>query len=484
MFFLPLKSYTTFCIISKALALTVNPYENLPQNEVQFNLEPQSSEAQSFLDSVYGQLVETPQSRQFKQQLLDQGHVKVFSEEDNDGEIDFTNLDMGTFEQLMQQRDKFNTINQHQFASKSHEAYMKYQPKLTFPEDDYTEDISFNKNLFGGIITFGGLEHFNCFDEEKYDNPIDIAIVGAPFDTGVSYRPGARFGPEGIRLGARRIGGATPVRTNGKSNSNLTHIDPFDKSSHNLTIIDCGDVPLTPFDNRIALNQLYRGERAIHNHTSTKNNVPSPKIITMGGDHTITLMGLKSAYEKYGPLNVLHFDSHIDTWDPKVLGGGISNYMKLNHGTFLHYAAEQGYINKNNSYHLGLRAPYIDDKYDRQHDVDCGFNTITARDIDRYGIRGIVDIILNLVGKTNPVYITVDIDVLDPAFAPATGTMEIGGWSTRELLSILDGFEGINLVGADVVEVSPPFDSNSEITCLAATSVIDSFLGLMIAKEM
>lgn len=461
MHFLPILAIS--CVAS---GMRVHPYDN--------------HGCVSFIDSIYGDLVNTPDSYEHKMLLLEKNQIGIQNHDNEDFDIGSMKVD----EYLEIQAD-LKAYGENRFAEKSHEAYLKYQTKLNLPDDDDTSDIVGASSLFGGILTFGKFNHFNCFSKAPEDikNPIDIAIVGAPFDTGVSYRPGARFGPEGIRLAARRLGGAAPVRTNGHKNSNLTHINPYDKRTHNLSIIDCGDVPLTPFDNRIALNQLYRGERAIHNHESG-TELNHPKIITMGGDHTITLMALKSAYEKYGKLNVIHFDSHIDTWNPKILGGGITNYMKLNHGTFLHYASEQGYLNSTGCYHVGLRAPYINEPYDAQHDIDCGFKSITARDIDHMGINGIISTILDQIGTESPVYITVDIDVLDPAFAPATGTMEIGGWSSRELLSVLDGLEGINLVGADVVEVSPPFDTNSEITQLAATQVIDSFLGLMIVKEV
>ncbi|EGV61158.1 agmatinase [Yamadazyma tenuis] len=462
-----------FGAISTAAALTVYTYDTSEsQNEI--------TNPQSFIDSLYGQLVHSPQSNEYKMSMMAAGEITF--EDPKIVEFDLEHMELGEF---VSKQAEIENAAKHQFAQKTHESYLKYQSAIKLPPDDDTEDIDGVRTLFGGIMTFGGLPHLNCFSkrEDDLNSPVDIAIVGAPFDTAVSFRPGARFGPEGIRSGARRLGGATIVRSNGHSNTNLTKINPYDKRSHNLSIVDCGDVPLTPFDNRIALNQLYRGERAIHKHPS-KNNQNKPKIITMGGDHTITLMALKSAYEQYGKLNVIHFDSHIDTWNPKVLGGGISHYMSLNHGTFLHYAAEQGYLNTSGCFHVGLRAPYIDAGYDENHDRDCGFKSITARDIDHLGIYGIVDKLLEHVGKVAPVYITVDIDVLDPAFAPATGTMEVGGWSSRELLSVLDGLEGINLVGADVVEVSPPFDSNSEITQLAATQVIDSYLGLMVVKEV
>ncbi|CQB90044.1 Guanidinobutyrase [Chlamydia trachomatis] len=153
--------------------------------------------------------------------------------------------------------------------------------------------------------------------------------------------------------------------------------------------------------------------------------------------------------------------------------------MSLNHGTFLHYATELGYIETKGNYHVGIRAPYIDANYDKQHDADCGFHIIQANDIDKIGVQGIID---ELAKDPNiPTYISVDIDVLDPAYAPGTGTMEAGGFTTRELLSILDGLKNkVNVIGGDVVEVSPPYDTNSEITSLAATSVVDSLLKLMI----
>lgn len=454
-------------LVASALA---SPTSNLYQTPLLANEIPDS-----YIDQLYGQLVSTSESLDHKRKLMAKGiktQEKAFVEAPNafDGLLNLHKI------------EKLQKHHQKAHRSSAHDGYLKYRLQANFPHDDETQDLT-GLNLFGGILTFGGFDHLDCFDPEQYSLSIDVAIVGAPFDTGTSYRPGARFGPESIRLTARRLGeGITPVRGNGPG-SKLGKVDPYDPTNHNLTIIDCGDVPMTPFDNRIALNQLYRGQRAIHNHTvSGAKLISHPKIITMGGDHTISLMALRSAYEKYGKLAVLHFDSHIDTWDPKVLGGGITDYMSLNHGTFLHYAAENGYLAEGHCFHLGLRAPYINAAYDKKHDHDCGFQTITARDLDRLGTKKIIDTIKASV-KDTPVYISVDIDVLDPANAPGTGTMEIGGWTGRELLSILDGLEGINLVGGDVVEVSPPFDTNSEITSLAATAVIDSMLGLIIVRE-
>jgi len=177
-------------------------------------------------------------------------------------------------------------------------------------------------------------------------------------------------------------------------------------------------------------------------------------------------------------VSVIHFDSHIDTWDPEVLGGGISHYAGVNHGTFLHIAHEEGLI-RNTSIHAGIRAPVVRPKGDVRNDLRCGFEMVKARAIDRLGVAGIIDKLKSRVAGTK-VYISVDIDVLDPAFAPATGTAEVGGWSTRELLSILDGLEGLDVVGADVVEVAPIYDNPGETTVLAAAEVVHSLIALMV----
>lgn len=150
----------------------------------------------------------------------------------------------------------------------------------------------------------------------------------------------------------------------------------------------------------------------------------------------------------------------------------------MNHGTFLHIAHEEGLI-LNTSAHAGIRAPAVNKKYDWRNDKRCGFEIITARDIDKIGVAGIIDKLKSRVGENN-VYISVDIDVLDPAYAPGTGTAEVGGWTTRELLSILDGLEGLKVIGADVVEVAPVYDNAGETTVLAAAEVALSLMSLMV----
>lgn len=357
---------------------------------------------------------------------------------------------------------------------------------VKIPPPDYVADLNPDlAPLYAGIITFAHLPHTQCFglDPNTPKPEFDIAIIGAPFDTGVSYRGGARFGPSGIREGSRRIGTATSY-----SSINLGFNPYLDWAK----IVDCGDAPMTPFDNRVALNQLYRAHRAIHKHSvpqktlAEKNhryNSTIPRIITLGGDHTITFSALRSVSQVHGPVSVIHFDSHIDTWDPIALGGNISSYANLNHGTFLHFAHEKGYLVDDANIHVGVRAPFIrKGKADLNHDKHCGFDLVMARDIDHIGIQGIADKIKSRVGS-NKVYISVDIDVLDPAYAPGTGTAEPGGYSTREFLSLLALLQGINVVGADVVEVAPAYDTNGQITVLAAAQVVDSLLELMIYEE-
>ncbi|KAL4946087.1 hypothetical protein BDV06DRAFT_218792 [Aspergillus oleicola] len=324
---------------------------------------------------------------------------------------------------------------------------------------------------FSGLATFAHIPYVNCFvDSEAISTPYDIAILGAPFDTGVTGRPGARYGPGGIRIGSRRIQGWNVY----------TGLNVFESWAK---LVDCGDAPLTWLDNTVALRQLDLAHEVISSREANSLDVARvPRIITLGGDHTTTLSALRSTYRHWGPVSVIHFDSHIDTWDPEVLGGGISHYAGINHGTFLHIAHEEGLIS-NNSIHIGIRAPVTRQHGDMRNDIRCGFSTIKARDLDILGVSSVVEAIKSRVGN-NRVYISVDIDVLDPAYAPATGTAEPGGFTTRELLSILDALHGLPVIGADVVEVAPIYDSAAETTTLAAAEVVHSLLGLMVGTPV
>ncbi|EGR48242.1 Arginase/agmatinase/formimionoglutamate hydrolase [Trichoderma reesei QM6a] len=335
----------------------------------------------------------------------------------------------------------------------------------------------------------------NCFVESTSSEGFDIAILGAPFDTAVTARPGARFGPKAIRAASVRKAYGYSLYTGEIVNARTTFKDLCHQSSFNpyqgrdpvrdwARVVDCSDAPLTFLDNRVALRTLDQAHRAVSGRTTAHPEKSTiPRIVTLGGDHTTTLSALRSTYKRWGPVSVVHFDSHIDTWDPKVLGmEALLQQRGLNHGTFLHIAHEENLI-LNSSIHAGIRAPVMRQKADMRNDRRCGFDTITAREIDTMGVQSIIDRIRERVGNSST-YISVDIDVLDPAFAPATGTPEPSGWSTRELTTILAGLEGLNIIGGDVVEVSPAYDDNGEITALAAVEVVHSILELMVATPV
>ncbi|KAK4194453.1 arginase family-domain-containing protein [Triangularia verruculosa] len=339
--------------------------------------------------------------------------------------------------------------------------YMAQNPLSTAPTFE-TDDTPW------GLTTYANVPYMPCLSKQK-DLAYDIAVLGAPFDTATTGRPGARFGPGAIRSGSSRIYADAAW--------NLYTGENVFKS--NVKIIDCGDVPMTRLDNTVALKQLEKGHDIITSRPPVSKDLsPVARIINLGGDHTTTLAALRASYKRWGKLSVIHFDAHIDTWNPNVLGGDISDYGAVNHGTFLHIAHEEGLIT-NSSIHAGIRAPLAHPVKDMKNDRRCGFDFVTARDLDRVGTSGIIERLKARVGDAN-VYISVDIDVLDPAYAPATGTAEPGGWTSRELLTILDGLVGLKVVGADVVEVAPAYDGAGEITGVAAAEVVQSLLYLMV----
>ncbi|ERS95401.1 agmatinase [Sporothrix schenckii 1099-18] len=333
-------------------------------------------------------------------------------------------------------------------------------------------------SVFSGITTFGRLPYQPCLADRSVQ--YDIAFLGAPFDTGTSYRPGARFGPSGIRQGSRRLnlygGYNVPLATN-----------PFNSWA---TVLDCGDIPVTSYDNTYALQQIEAGHHALLSRapaTAAGDAGPArggrtlPRVITLGGDHTITLPLLRSVHRAYGPVSVVHFDSHLDTWRPKVFGGAPSEAAAVNHGTYFWHAAQEGLLRNDSSIHAGIRTT-LSGPSDYDNDGYCGFEIVEAREVDTIGTGGIVQRILDRVGTRNPVYLSIDIDTLDPAFAPATGTPETGGWSTRELRTILRGLEDLNLIAADIVEVAPAYDTNAEHTTMAAADVLYEVMSIMVKK--
>ncbi|KAJ5301956.1 hypothetical protein PENANT_c046G07277 [Penicillium antarcticum] len=322
---------------------------------------------------------------------------------------------------------------------------------------------------FSQPVTFAHLEWQRCL-AASHDKPLDIALLGFPYDTSTSYRPGARFGPRGIRAGSAR-------EKKGRSYNTVYGVDPYDEG---LEIIDCGDIPITPFDAAHAFKQMEQGYRQVLYHpTSDGNSWEHPRIVSLGGDHSIVLPILRSLKTVYGPISVIHLDSHLDTWDPYEGYTGIaSNQSAITHGTFFWHASREGCISKGTSVHGGLRTKLFGSK-DYEIDQSVGFTIIEAHEIDDIGISGIIEKIRNTV-KDTPTYLSIDIDVLDPSIAPATGTPESGGWTTRELKRLIKGLEGVNLVGADVVEVSPPYDTVAETTSVAAADLIVDILASMV----
>ncbi|KAL9603209.1 MAG: hypothetical protein Q9179_002279 [Wetmoreana sp. 5 TL-2023] len=331
-------------------------------------------------------------------------------------------------------------------------------------------------SVFSGISTFGRLPYFPCLTFILETIAIHQLVLGAPFDTGTSYRPGARFGPSGIRQGSRRL---------------------------NLY-----------FDNVYAIQQIEQGHNMILTRspfTDSEKTGPSktgktlPRVITLGGDHTITLPLLRSVVAAYGPISVIHFDSHLsvapspsslpflpknrgannhspsDTWRPKVFGGAPTSQAAVNHGTYFYHAHEEGLLANDTNIHAGIRTT-LSGPSDYDNDGYCGFQIVEAREIDSIGTEGIIKKIRERVGTEKPVYLSIDIDTLDPAYAPATGTPETGGWSTRELRTIVRGLEGINFVAADIVEVAPAYDTNAELTTMAAADTLFEVMGLMVKR--
>ncbi|KAF1930721.1 Arginase/deacetylase [Didymella exigua CBS 183.55] len=340
---------------------------------------------------------------------------------------------------------------------------------------------------FSGISTYAHLPHTRCLTNPEA--AYDIAILGAPFDTAVSYRPGARFGPRAIRSGSAR-------QTSFRGYNARAGLNPFTSWA---SIVDCGDIPITPFDNALALRQMSEAYLELAGRGPTQRSIQSgvkylskPKVITLGGDHSVALPALRALNKAYGhPITVVHFDAHLDTWHPaKYPSAWIDSedpttQSFLNHGSMFWLASIEGLVANGSSVHAGLRTRLSgDDEADYEEDTQQGWMRISTDDIDDVGTKGIVESIMERVGTETPVYLSIDIDVIDPGLAPATGTPEPGGWSTRELIRILRGIEGLNVVGADIVEVSPAYDSSAEITSIAAAQIVYEVLTSIVRKGL
>ncbi|BGP57304.1 hypothetical protein JCM8202v2_004944 [Rhodotorula sphaerocarpa] len=333
---------------------------------------------------------------------------------------------------------------------------------------------------FSGVATFAHLPHERCLDAP--DKAFDIAVLGMPYDTSVSFRPGARFGPNAIRQGSRRM-------AKNRGYSIPWNFNPFLVGA---SIMDCGDVPISPYDNSLALDQMETAYSTLlarevdtdftREHGGTKafalDGKEHPKIVTLGGDHTIVLPILRSLAKVYGPVAVLHFDAHLDTWNGAMYNGAWTPQSQITHGSMFWKASTEGLVSNTSSLHAGIRTR-LSEFEDLTHDTEVGFKLLTTDDIDELKPSGIIRKIKERVGEM-PVYLSLDIDVVDPSMAPATGTPESGGWTTRELKAILRGLSSLNLVGLDIVEVSPAYDTNAELTGMAAADLVQEFLSMLL----
>jgi agmatinase len=230
-------------------------------------------------------------------------------------------------------------------------------------------------------------------------------------------------------------------------------------------VVDAGDVACTPFGPEEAVTQIEAAGEALLSGGG--------RLVSIGGDHTVALPLLRATSARHGPLALVHFDAHLDTWD--VYFG-----QRFTHGSPFRRAWEEGLLRRDHSTHIGLRGPLYSST-DLVDDAGMGFAQITTDDVAERGVAAVVARVLERVGDA-PLYVSVDIDVLDPAHAPGTGTPEAGGLTSRELLSLLRGLAPARIVGADVVEVSPAYD-HAEITAVAAAHVVYELLTAMALRS-
>jgi len=292
---------------------------------------------------------------------------------------------------------------------------------------------------FSGIPTFMRLPHIPRAEE------LDIAIIGIPFDGGTTYRPGPRFGPRNIRVQSAMIRPWNPV----------LKVNPFTK----WRIGDFGDLSINPLSIEDTYSRI----------TKQLGDVLRAKTRTLcvGGDHSILLPILRAIHKQFGPVGFIQLDAHGDTW-----GGYFGS--PHSHGTPVKYAVEEGLINKDCALQVGLRGQVYSEKdfdFARKHKIQI----VTAEEFHQGGIRLVQSHVKKF--RSRPVYITLDIDVVDPAFAPGTGTPQVGGLSSAQILDLVRSLKGLSIVGCDLVEVSPPYD-NGETTSLLAANLLFELLCL------
>ncbi len=305
-------------------------------------------------------------------------------------------------------------------------------------------------NAFLGPLKGGSMEPAYSgalsFMRRRYSRAlagVDAVVWGVPFDQATTNRPGARFGPQAIRR-ASAIFEGDPQYPFGA--------DPF----ATLTVVDYGDCALD-------FGRPMEAAAAIEQQAATIV-ASGAQLLTLGGDHYITYPLLKAEAARHGPLGLIQFDAHQDTWEDEP--------GRISHGAFVGRAVREGLVDPARSIQIGIRS---------HAPQDFGIEMITAEDVDRLTPKGVAERVVKRVGKCKA-YLTFDIDCLDPAFAPGTGTPVSGGLSSREALAILRPLGVLDLVGADVVEVSPPYD-HADITAIAASTIAMYYLGLLAERR-
>ncbi|MBC7815425.1 MAG: agmatinase [Planctomycetaceae bacterium] len=305
-----------------------------------------------------------------------------------------------------------------------------------------TTGSPFSAQPYQGIATFGRRPH------TRELSGVDVAILGVPYDSSTSYRSGARFGPRAIREQSLLLWGY----------NNAQQVAPFEV----LNVVDYGDVDVVPVD-------IAATHRAIEQSAATILQAGT-QLITLGGDHSISLPLLRAHHKRHGPLAVVHFDAHPDTWDEEYPS------FKYSHGTPFRRAIEEQLIDTQAYLQIGIRGP-TGGPQDYADARQLGARLITFDEAAELGVPGVLAEVQQRVGR-RPLYVTLDIDAVDPAFAPGTGTPEVGGFTSHQMLRLLRGLSGLNLVGADLVEVAPPYDPQ-QITAILAANLAFELLSLM-----
>lgn len=292
---------------------------------------------------------------------------------------------------------------------------------------------------------FNGVKTFMRMQNSRELNNVDFAVVGIPFDTGASYRVGTRFGPTAIR--EMSCLAAKPYNP-------VLNVDIFGECNG----VDYGDVSNVPG----YIDESFELIKEDMQKIFEAGVIP----VAMGGDHSVTLPELRACAAVLGPVALIHFDAHYDTI-PEYFG------KPYNHGTPFHHAAVEGLVDTSASIHIGVREGLYSGE-DAKHSAELGYECINAHIMHEMKNSEIIDAIVKRVGNKKA-FLTFDIDFLDPAFAPGTGTPVPGGFSTADALTIVRGLKDLNIVGYDVVEVSQPYDP-TQITAIAAAGLMQEFL--------